>query len=233
MQLSKRLRAVAGMLDAGKECLADVGCDHGYVSIYLIQHGVCAHAIAMDVRKGPLERAKEHIQQFGLEKKIQTRLSDGVEGLEPGEADCMVVAGMGGALTIHILEKGEAVIAQMKECVLQPQSEIAKVREYLWAHHYSITAEDMVLEDGKFYPLMKVVPGQKAAVPKELYELYAQYGQLLLEEKHPVLRQFVEKEYNRNIRLTKQLELRENVEERLLELQGKRILMKQALEMLE
>ena len=104
MELSKRLKAVAELVTPGMR-LADVGTDHGYIPIYLTEAGVIPSAIAMDINKGPLERAKEHIREHGLEGKIQTRLSDGLKNLQMNEADCMIAAGMGGGLVIRILSE--------------------------------------------------------------------------------------------------------------------------------
>ena len=97
IQISRRLSAVAALVSPGL-VLADVGCDHGYIPIYLIQKGQIPRAIAMDINQGPLLRAREHIREWGLEDYIETRLSDGVEALKPGEAQCLVIAGMGGPL---------------------------------------------------------------------------------------------------------------------------------------
>jgi tRNA A22 N-methylase len=94
----------------------------------------------------------------GLSDRIHTRLSDGTAALGVGEADTIVVAGMGGELVLHILTDGEAVCRSAKELILQPQSEIATVRRYLREHAYRIAAEDMVFEDGKYYPMMRVIP---------------------------------------------------------------------------
>ena len=168
MQLSKRLQAVAGLLSEW-DCIADIGTDHGYIPIYLIEEKRCKRAIAMDVRKGPLSRAEEHIQQYGLEDVITTRLSDGVLALEKGEADAIVVAGMGGNLVIHILEDGAEIMKTVKECILQPQSELEKVRRYLRENHYKIVAEDMVIEDGKYYPMMRVIHTDEEA--KEMNQI--------------------------------------------------------------
>lgn len=231
MQLSKRLSAVAGLIRTGRR-LADVGTDHGYIPIYLIQNKVCDYAIAMDIGKGPLERAKEHIGRYGFEDRIETRLSDGVQQLKPQEADCMVVAGMGGLLTIHILENGRDVIASMKECVLQPQSEIGKVRKYLWNNRFAIVEEDMILEDGKFYPMMRVIPNQRQEVPGELLEVYAQYGQFLIEKKHPVLIEFLKKESKTNQKLLKQLqEQMPKTHERVVELKHQAAIIEKACEL--
>ena len=109
MELSRRLAAVAGMVTKGN-VVCDVGCDHGYVSIYLVQEGISPHVIAMDVREGPLSHAKEHIRMYGLCNYIETRLSDGVEKLEMGEADTLILAGMGGRLMEAIITRGIAKV---------------------------------------------------------------------------------------------------------------------------
>lgn len=233
MRLSKRLKHVADLVEMGSR-LADVGTDHGYVPIYLVSKGVCSCAIAMDIRKGPLERARAHIAQSGLEDKIQVRLSDGLCELTPGEADCMVAAGMGGNLIIHILEQGREAVSKMRACILQPQSEISKVRKYLWEHQFYIEKEDMVLEDGKFYPMMRVRPNHTQVVEKKMYELYAQFGQFLLENKHPVLVRFVEKEYKLNQKLLGQLELKlPDTAVRVKELQEQSHVLQQAMEFIK
>jgi tRNA (adenine22-N1)-methyltransferase len=208
--LSKRLEAIASLITPGN-IVADVGTDHGYIPIYQIQQNRSPSAIAMDLRKGPLQRAADHIQSCGLSDRIQTRLSDGTAALGVGEAETIVVAGMGGELVLHILTNGEAVCRSAKELILQPQSEIAGVRRYLREHAYRIVAENMIYEDGKYYPMMRVVPVVErepgdagvpvvesepvvAGVPvveKETRTLYDLYGELLLKEKHPVLRQYL------------------------------------------
>ena len=93
MKLSDRLEMIASFVEHGNR-LADIGTDHGYVPIYLVQTGRVPSALAMDVRKGPLLRAEEHIREAGLSGRIQTRLSDGLKKLAPGEADTVVIAGM-------------------------------------------------------------------------------------------------------------------------------------------
>ena len=95
MKLSERLNTVVSFVKPGSR-VVDVGTDHGYVPIELAQRGIISHGLAMDVRKGPLERAKEHIRQYGLEDVIETRLSDGICQLQDHEADTVIVAGMGG-----------------------------------------------------------------------------------------------------------------------------------------
>ena len=157
MELSKRLQAVAGLVTAGSR-LADIGTDHAYIPIYLTEKGLLSGAVAADVNRGPLKRAEENIREHGLEGRISTRLSDGFSALEPGEADSAVIAGMGGGLVIRILSEGRRVVSGLRECILQPQSEIEKVRAFLLEEGFFFLMEDMVEEDGKYYPMMKVVP---------------------------------------------------------------------------
>lgn len=196
VKISNRLTTAAALVTQGYT-LADVGTDHGYIPIYLLQQKKIPSAIAMDINEGPLERAKEHIALYGLQAYIQTRLSDGVAALKPGEVEAVLIAGMGGGLIMHILKDGEKVCQSAKELILQPQSEIERVREFLREEGYAILAEDMVLEDGKFYPMMKVQyqgeseNEQKASEELKLSDLY---GGLLLQNRHPVLKTFLEKE---------------------------------------
>mgnify|MGYP000340951270 CR=1 FL=1 len=109
MELSKRLRAVAELVSPGYR-VADIGTDHAYVPIWLVKEGKAPYALAMDVNEGPLQRADEHIREYGLENQIRTRRSDGLKELNPYEADSMIAAGMGGALIIQILEKSPDVV---------------------------------------------------------------------------------------------------------------------------
>lgn len=227
MELSKRLQAVSDLLSQGL-VVADVGTDHGYIPIYLVQTGKTDKAFAMDVNEGPLLRARAHIAEQGLSEKIEVRLSDGVRALSPGECDGVVIAGMGGALAIRIMEEGETVFRNLKEFVLQPQSELAKVRQYLFENDYCVIAEDMVLEEGKFYPMMKVINGKSTAY--SLLEL--RYGKRLLEQKHPVLLMYLEKEVQTKESILQNLksESGEHIHKRMKELEEEILYAKKALE---
>ena len=200
MQLSKRLQAVANLVTPGKR-LADIGTDHGYVPIWLYEQGRIPSALAMDLREGPLQRAKEHIRMHGLDEKIKTRLSDGLEKLLPGEADSIVIAGMGGMLVVKILTKGQAVLDSVQELILQPQSDLDAVREYLHRTGFVIVQEEMVFEEGKYYPMMKAVHGENTDDRK----IWFLYGRLLLENRHPVLESYLQKEYDSCCKLLEKL----------------------------
>lgn len=210
VKLSKRMKAVASMVTPGN-ILADIGTDHGYVPIALVQRERIPKAIAMDINKGPLQRAKDNIVLYHMEEYIETRLSDGVDALLEGEVDTILIAGMGGELVIHILEAGEAVCRNAKELILQPQSDIRRVRSYLRENKYKIVDEDMVFEDGKYYPMMKVIPvdvdtfwdNQK----EQTMETCDIYGPLLLKNGNQVLRRFLVKQHRQMSQILLQLEL--------------------------
>ena len=197
--LSERLLHIAGQIRAG-QTLADVGCDHGYLPIYLVQKGCMQRAIAMDINEGPLQRAVEHIEREALGAYIQTRQSDGLEKLSPGEADAVIIAGMGGNLTIDILTRGENVVRTLDQLILEPQSELAAVRAFLREKNYFVEAEDLVLEDGKYYPILRVLPKRSSDVLTFSGEsglspaVLDAYGHRLLAAHHPVLLSFLQKE---------------------------------------
>ena len=190
MQLSQRLSSVASMVTAGN-CLADVGTDHGYVPIYLYERNVIPRAIAMDVNKGPLERAALHIAESGMKDAIETRLSDGLTALKPGEVDSVVIAGMGGPLMIRILSAYPEVTASVKELILQPQSEIPELRIWLYEQGYEIVEEHMVFEDGKYYPMFKAVKNPEA---EKLTDLEYKFGRISVLEEPEVLKAYLVRE---------------------------------------
>ena len=209
MQLSKRLRAVADLVPGGT-VLADVGTDHAYIPIALVEEGKIPRALAMDINQGPLMRAEENIKAHGLEEKIETRLSDGLEKMRKGEAETILIAGMGGLLTVRILSSKREVSGGTT-LVLQPQSDLPSVRGWLAEEGYVITAEELVLEDGKYYPMMRAqkcgemseakeqrknVDGLsfKCEAGKEKEEQELRYGPLLLEKKHPLLAGYLDRE---------------------------------------
>lgn len=156
--MSQRLITIAEMLrgEHPVDTVADVGCDHGYVSIYLVQNNIAGRAIAMDVRKGPLSGALSNIKDYGLEDRIATRLSDGLRELKDGEADALVIAGMGGGLMTRILNDRDIRSLGIKKAILQPQSELCEFRRYIRSMGYSIIREKVIFEDGKYYFPMEI-----------------------------------------------------------------------------
>ncbi len=230
MELSKRLASVVSLVREGA-LAADVGTDHGYVPIYLAQTGKCRHIIAMDVNPGPLLRASEHIREHGLNHRIETRLSDGLKALRTGEADTMIAAGMGGGLVIRILEDSPETVREIQEFILQPQSEIHKVRAYLSQTGFRLTEEKMIEEEGKFYPVMKWIHGKEPSYSEP--ELY--YGRKLLADRDLVLYQFLVREEGRMESIYQRLKEQsgEGARLRLREIERELVRLRQAMALYE
>lgn len=216
MKLSKRLETVASFVPQGSR-VADIGTDHGYIPIWLVEQGIAEHVIAMDVRSGPLLRAKEHIIQHKLEDRIETRLGDGLAQLRAGEADTVVIAGMGGELMLRILREGEHVWASVSCFILSPQSELAVFRHGLEAMGFAILEETMLQEEGKYYTVMKVIRGRMHYEQEYRYR----YGDCLIRQKSPVLNEYLEREEQKLRQITERLAAQdtEGARERRLEVE--------------
>ncbi|MBQ0026758.1 MAG: SAM-dependent methyltransferase [Lachnospiraceae bacterium] len=159
MKLSARLETILSLIDPCR-CLADIGCDHAFVPIEAVRRGLADAAIASDIGKGPLEGAKKHIEEAGLSGKIDLRLADGLKGTSAGEADTIVITGMGGMLLRSILEDGADVIKDAT-LILSPQSDEELVRDYLvHALGRAILAEKCIIDEGKPYFIIKSGPGK-------------------------------------------------------------------------
>ena len=238
IKLSARLAACAALVRNGKR-LADVGCDHGYVSMEMIRRGIADRVIAADVRTGPLAIARANIEEAGLSERIETRLSDGLRGFAPGEVQAAVIAGMGGDLCLRILKASPEVLSGVSRLVLQPQSEIARVREEIFSLGFAIDAEDMVEEDHKFYMMfsavnVKMLP-EDSLMPegfsREAWGSAAEYeyGRFLLRQRHPVLKRFLDREYEKTCRLLEELRVRGVHPERLAQLEEEQDVRREAL----
>lgn len=200
--MSKRLRMVTGMVKE-EGVVADVGCDHAYISIDLLLRNIVKKTIALDINPSPLQKAKENIELYGLTDRVSLRLSDGLEKLNADEADIIVIAGMGGALGVKILSEGAACVDSAKELVLQLQSELDKVRLYLHTIGFAIVEEDMCIDEGKFYTAIRAVHSDS---PKDCTKaVYLKFGKYLLLRKHPVLKEFLLKEYDKALRIRENL----------------------------
>ena len=223
MVLSERLMMSIGMIPAGK-VVADVGCDHARVAIWLVKNGIAPRVIATDLRPGPLSHADANIAYFHCEDKIETRLSDGLANLRPSEAEVILIAGMGGALTVHILSEGMERMQEAEELILQPQSERGAVRRFLLKHGFTIVDEKCCMEDGKFYNSIHAVNLKKQSeeplqriTEYEAAEL--EFGKLLLQEQNPVLHTYLKNEYRKALIVKENLESNdtESARERLPE----------------
>lgn len=166
MKLSPRLTAIAKEISPGV-VLADIGTDHAWIPVKLAMEKQILRAYACDIRRGPLLRAAEHIRACGVSNQVETRLCDGLSGLNPGEVNSVLIAGMGGELTVRILSDalkrkffdGLSFRDSVKELILSPHTEHRAVRHFLRRENYGIVSEKMIEESGKFYLILKAIPG--------------------------------------------------------------------------
>ena len=158
--LSPRLLAVARCLGAGPwRLLADIGTDHGYLPVFAVQNGIAKRAVACDVNPGPLAKARQNIERYGLTGSIETRLGSGLATLRPGEADAIVLAGMGGRLIMDLLAECLPLALDTPCLILQPQLHVPEVRRYIHIIGLEIADECMAWDSGKFYTVLRVQPG--------------------------------------------------------------------------
>ena len=151
--------------------VADIGCDHGYVTIYLLKNGIAERAVSADVNKGPLGACEKNLRLEHVSDKAKVLLSDGFKSFDDTEKiDTAVIAGMGGRLMKRILTEGEKHVKNMSQLVLQPQSEIFLIREWVRENNFHIEREEILKEDGKYYFILDVRRGKREEEFREVYE---------------------------------------------------------------
>lgn len=229
VKLSERMQAIADLVTPGLS-IADIGCDHGYLPIWLVKQGITPSAVAMDIGMGPLCAAREHIHTEGLDEIIRTRLSDGLTELKDGEGQSVIIAGMGGQLVLKIVTEGKKFWPQIQEFILQPQSELALFRRTMRELGFQCVMEDMVYEDGKYYPMGRYVLNiQRDLTYEELIHrvmdydkatcLADEYGAYLLVKKHPVLYEYIKKERVQLFKIRDSLALMQDEEAKMIRME--------------
>ncbi len=156
--ITPRLKCIADRVKGN--IAADIGTDHAYIPIYLIENGIVSRVISSDVRQGPLNIAEENIKKHNLSDKIETRLGDGLSVLKEGEADTVIIAGMGGQLICDIIETN-INIARKSKLVLQPMNSQYELRKYLIEKNFKITNEDIAVEGFKVYNIIDAENGKQ------------------------------------------------------------------------
>lgn len=185
MEISKRLKTVAG--EVKYRTVADIGTDHGYVPIYLVKNKLADMAIACDINKGPILKAKQNIEGNCLNSQIETRLGSGLIPIAVGEVETAVIAGMGGMLTTEILKASSDVVQSLKQLVLQPQLDIDSVRKYIHSIGFKIENEEMLIDEGKYYTVINAVHGEDKHYNKCQY----MFGKINLDKKCSVLKKYL------------------------------------------
>lgn len=160
LRLQPRLQCLADHVPLGA-MLSDVGTDHGYLPVYLLQHGKISHAIASDINAAPLEHARMTAEAYGV--SLDLRLCAGLDGIAPEETDTVVMAGMGSETMITILQnamwdwRGHTLL-------LQPMTKEELLRRYLTEHGFRIAGEHLVLDKGTIYPILIVEAGESEPI---------------------------------------------------------------------
>lgn len=190
--LSYRLQQIADRIKKF-ELLADIGTDHAYIPIYAVKKGLTKRAIAADISKGSCKKARLNINSHHLSDLIDVRQGNGLEVIKEGEnPDTIVITGMGGLLTINVLESGKNAVSSASQLILQPQRDIDKVRRYVHSIGFKITYESIFKEGDKFYTLLDCEKG------KESYsDIEYLFGKIPLENKSPILKEYAVTEYDK------------------------------------
>jgi Predicted SAM-dependent methyltransferase len=173
LKLSKRLQMIADFVSPGSR-VADIGSDHALLPVYLIQSGLVPSAIAGELNPGPFEAARKQAADAGLTNKLQVRRGDGLSVLQPGEADTVTIAGMGGSLMSGILEEGflAGKLDGVKELVLQPNVGEEFIRIWLLKRGWFLAEETILEEDDKIYEVLHAFKYDEAEVKKRNAEVY-------------------------------------------------------------
>lgn len=154
MNLDKRLSAAAELVKHGSR-VADIGADHGYLSIYLAESGKASAVYACELRRKPLLNAQKNIAAAGLEGVVKTVLADGLDGVNPHEVDTVIIAGMGGEIIASIIERAPWLKSAEYSLILQPMSSSAELRNFLFQNGFWIESENAVKSDGRLYTVIK------------------------------------------------------------------------------
>ncbi len=187
MTMGPRLDSICSLLCPG-EVLADIGTDHGYLMVNILIKGLFQRALGVELNCGPMESARQTVREAGLHDRVDLRLGDGLTPLVPGEADALVVAGMGGHTICTILRNGVDRLAGVRQMVLQPQSAHPKLRRCLRGLGWKIADERLVTEDGRLYLVLSAVPGDSQPLSWE----DEQIGPVLRRSRPPLYAAYVE-----------------------------------------
>lgn len=188
MELSKRLNFIIENISEAT-VLGDIGTDHGYIPLYAIQNNLCSKAIAVDINKDPLDKARLNAILEGVGEELEFRLGNGLSPINIGEIDVAIIAGMGGNLIRDILEADLEKVKSINNLILVPAQNPEVLREYLYNNDYEIINEDLCYEEGIYYELFKV--RKKDGESISLDPIYYEVSPKLLMKKHPLIKEFL------------------------------------------
>lgn len=204
-KLSERLATVADYIPKGSR-MADIGSDHAYLPCHMVKKGDVRYAIAGEVAEGPFQSALKQVQLEGLTESIVVRKGDGLEVIQPGEVDCITIAGMGGTLITSILEAGKEKLVNVERLILQPNVGAHAIRRWLSEHNWKLVSESILKEDGKIYEVLVAQNAAGEEVYSDHHERELLFGPYLLKEKNEAFREKWELEKKNWERILSQLE---------------------------
>ena len=186
VQLRPRLQAAADMITAANHA-ADIGCDHGRLSVALLQQGRAKRVTASDISGPSLEKARLLANKCGLSEHMHTVVSDGISHLTPGCADAIIIAGMGGELIARILSAAPDVAHSADAIVMQPMRGVEELRRFLRENSFRIVDERLVLDAGRIYQIISAAPGKPGAIPPWFPQDEYSLGHMMFEKSDPLL----------------------------------------------
>lgn len=201
IELSNRLKTISNLINNVKS-IVDVGTDHGYIPIYLVGNSILDYAVASDINKGPVEKAKNNVKDFNLGNKISCRLGGGLTTVKPKEVDAAIIAGMGGNLIRDIIEESKGVFKTLDYAVLQPVQNPEVLREYIYKSGYTILDEIIVKDEEKYYEIIKVKYDNNK---REVEPIYYEISEILLNKKEPLFKEYIEFKLNKYTRVYENL----------------------------
>ena len=203
IKLSKRLLSIANLVDDNSK-VADIGCDHGLVSIYLAMNKQNISIIASDINQNALDNAIKNINKYHLEDKIKVCLSNGLDNIND-EIDTIIISGMGGHTIVDILTNNQEKLHTVNNIIIQSNNDIEYVRRKIVKLGYCISKEELILDKNIYYTVILFTKGKKKYTNKEYY-----FGPILLKENSKIFIERKNKEY------TKLLNIKNNIPKRKL-----------------
>ena len=188
IKINDRLLTAVPFVRKGKR-FADIGTDHGYLPIYLLDKGIINFAIAADINCGPLDKAEENIEKFGMNGRVKTVLCDGLRGINASEVDDVAIFGMGGELIMKIIDEAPWLKCEDKRVILQPMTHPEKLREYLANNGYKIVGETLSFDRDKIY---QTICAEYDGEARKYDSFTLHFGEFILRQKTALLVELLE-----------------------------------------
>lgn len=191
IKLTNRLAAIAAYA-VNFERVADIGTDHCYVPVWLLRSGKVKQVIASDINKGPLQRAQDTAEEYGVQSGLDLVLSDGIYHLKPDSVDAIIVAGMGGETIAGILSASGWIGEGKHALIVQPMTKTEEFIQWLHSNGLRVTDATLAEDEGEIYLILLAGPGESKPSVCELY-----VPQVLSQKSDPLLRRYLDRQIRR------------------------------------